>query len=127
MRNQQKAAAGKPYDLRQRTKQFALRVMRLFESLPKAGAAGIIGRQLLRSATSVGANYRAAKRGRSQAEFLAKMGIVEEELDESLYWMELLVEGGLVKNEALNPLMQEANELAAIVVASIKTTRSRNR
>ena len=83
-------------DLKDRTKRFALSVIRLCESLPKGKRADVIGRQLLRCGTSVGANYRAACRARSAAEFVAKMGIVEEECDECLYWMELLVEAGLV-------------------------------
>jgi len=115
----------KPYDLKERTKQFALRAIRLAESLPDGRTAWVISKQLLRSATSVGANYRAARRARSPADFISKMTVVEEEIDESLYWMEILVDGGLVKRELLEPLMQEANELAAIAVASIKTARAR--
>ena len=83
-------------DLRKRTKKFALDTIKFVESLPKGKTAEIIGRQLLRSGTSVGANYRAACRARSSADFIAKMGIVEEELDESIYWMELLVDSGIV-------------------------------
>ena len=85
----------------------------------------MIGWQLVRSGTSVGSNYRAACRARSRAEFLAKMGIVEEETDESLYWMELLTESGQLKPEAVKPLMQEANEILSITVSSIRTARSR--
>jgi len=114
----------KPYDLKARTKQFALRAIRLVEALPKTNTGGVIGRQLLRAGTSVGANCRAAHRGRSRAEFLAKMGIVEEELDECLYGMELLVETGAVAKERLQPLMKEADELTAIVVSCIKRTRA---
>lgn len=88
-------------DLTARTKSFALRVIRLVDSLPQTGSAGVIGRQLLRSGTSVGANYRAACRARSKREFVAKLGIVEEECDESIYWMELLGKGGLVPEERL--------------------------
>jgi len=116
-----------PYDLAERTKQFALRVIRLYRSLPTGGEAGVIGRQLLRSSTSVGANYRAARRARSPSEFRAKMGIVEEEVDETLYWMELLVEADIVKREKLGPLMKEADELAAIAVASIRTSKAGGR
>ena len=111
--------------LPQRTKQFALRAIRLFEALPAAKAAGVIGNQLLRSATSVAANYRSACRARSKAEFISKMGIVEEEVDESLCWMELLVESGFVAKSRLAPLMKEAGEIAAMVVASIRTARKR--
>jgi len=113
----------KPFDLKQRTKQFALRTVRLVEALPRSTTANVIGRQLLRAGTSVGANCRAAHRGRSRAEFIAKMGIVEEELDEALYWFELLVETGIMPKERLKSLIQEADELTAIVVACIKRSR----
>jgi four helix bundle protein len=112
-----------PVDLKQRTKQFALRVIRLVTSLSRSLALDIIGKQLLRAGTAVGANYRAACRARSGAEFCAKMGIVEEEADECGYWMELLVQAGLVREERLQGLLAEANELVAIVVSSIKTAR----
>ena len=106
-----------------RTKQFALRVMKLTDALPKSRSADVIGRQLLCSATSVGANYRAACRGRSKAEFIAKLGIVEEECDEALYWFELLIEGGLVKPEKLAALLREGTEILAMIVSSIRTAR----
>ena len=109
--------------MKKRTKQFALRVIKVTEALPSKRTADVIGRQLLRSATSVGANYRAACRAKSNADFIAKMGTVEEEADESMYWMELLIEAGLVKEDRLSALMDEANQLVAIVVASIKTAR----
>ncbi len=112
-------------NLKERTKSFALRVIRLTEALPKVRTADVIGKQLLRSGTSVGANYRAACRSKSAADFIAKMGIVEEETDETIYWMELLVESGLVNQERLAELLNEANEILAIVVASIKTAKSR--
>ena len=83
----------------------------------------VIGRQLLRSATSVGANYRAACRGRSPAEFCAKLGIVEEEADESIYWLELLADGKIVKRELLTALLDEANQITAMVVASLQTAK----
>jgi four helix bundle protein len=114
---------GSPYDLKERTKAFALRIIRLVESLPKTPAAGVIGRQLLRCGTSVGANYRAVCRARSSAEFCSKMGIVEEEADETIYWMELLIDANLVRPEPLGRLMNEANELVSIVVAFIKTAQ----
>lgn len=110
-------------DLKHRTRQFALRIIRMVESLPEGQTADIIGKQLLRSGTSVGANYRAACRAKSNADFIYKMGIVEEETDESLYWMELLVEAGIMESKKLEPLMKEANELLAITVASIKTAK----
>ena len=113
-------------ELKLRTKRFALRVMKLVDTLPKGRSADVVGRQVLRSATSVGANYRAACRARSKAEFMAKLGIVEEECDETLYWFELLIEGGLVKHSQLADLAQEGDEILAIVIASIQTAR-RNR
>jgi four helix bundle protein len=112
-------------DLKKRTKAFALRVIKLIESLPNTRTADVIGRQLLRSATSVGANYRAACRARSNADFISKMGVVEEEADESIYWMELLIDGGIVPEQKLSALIVEGNELVAITVASIKTARKR--
>jgi four helix bundle protein len=114
-------------ELKKRTRAFALRVLRVVESLPRTWRAETIGRQLLRSATSVGANYRAACRARTRAEFVAKMGIVEEEADESAYWMEILQESGLVRKDRLDGVKAEANELVAIMVASIKTARIRAR
>ncbi len=112
-----------PQQMKDRTKKFALRVIRATQSVPRNRLAGVLGGQLMRSGTSVGANYRAACRARSKAEFLAKLGIVEEEADESLYWMELLVEAGLVRKERISSLMQEANEIVSITVASINTAR----
>ena len=107
-----------------RTKAFAVRVIRMVDALPmNRRSADVIGKQLIRSATSVGANYRAACRGRSTAEFLAKMGIVEEEADESVYWLELLEEVELVAAGRLHELIREANEIVAMVVASIRTAR----
>ncbi len=110
-------------EIKKRTKSFALRIIRLVESLPKGKTSDVIGRQLLRSGTSVGANYRASCRARSRADFIAKMGIVEEETDESIYWMELLVQSGLVEKDRVCDLMDEANQITAIVVSSIKTAR----
>src|SRR5436190_2970682 len=106
----------------ERTKQFALAVVALVEALPAGRTADVIGKQLLRAGTSVGANYRAACRARSAAEFCSKMGIVEE-ADECGYWMELLIDAELVRPDLLEGLLTEANELVAIVVASIKTAR----
>ena len=112
--------------LKARTRAFALRVIRLTESLPKTETARVIGRQLLRSGTSVGANHRAASRAKSTADFIHKMGTVEEEADECLYWMELLIEAELVNQDRLDPLMQEANELLSITVAAIRTARAKS-
>jgi four helix bundle protein len=116
-----------PEDLKQRTKRFALRVIRLAQVLPKTRVGDVISRQLLRAGTSVGANYRAACRAQSPADFVAKMHIVQEEADESLYWMELLTEADLVPRARLENLAKEAEELVAIVVASIRTVKTRNR
>jgi four helix bundle protein len=110
-------------DLKDRTKQFALRVMRVYRALPRREEARIIGRQLLRSGTSVGANYRAACRARSRAEFVAKLGIVLEEADETVFWLELLQESGILTTQKLGPLAQEARELTSIFVASICTAK----
>jgi four helix bundle protein len=100
-------------------------VIRLTESLPKGRMGDVIGRQLLRSATSVGANYRAACRARTQVEFASKIGIVEEEADESAYWLELIVESGLLPAARVEDLLAEANELVAIFVASARTAKRR--
>ena len=110
-------------DLKTRTKQFALRIIRLAESLPKSSSGKVLSTQLIRAGTSVGSNYRSACRAKSRADFVAKMGIVEEECDESLYWMELLIEAGLVKPQSLANLREEGSEILAIVVSSIKTAR----
>jgi four helix bundle protein len=110
---------------KERTKRFALRIIKLVEALPENRTCSVIGKQLLRSGTSVGANYRAACRGKSTADVISKLSIVEEEGDESLYWMELLVEAGLVAEIRLADLMREADEIVAMVVASIKTLRAR--
>lgn len=109
--------------LRNRTKQFAFAVVRLCQKLPRSMDAYVIGKQLLRSATSVGANYRAAGRARSRAEFVAKIGLVLEEADESAFWLECLAECGIVRAEAVDRLRREANELTAIFAASQRTAR----
>ena len=110
-------------EMKARTKLFAVRVVKLVDALPRGLAPQVIGRQLLRSATSVGADYRAACRSQSRAEFAAKLSIVVEESDESLYWLELVLETGLVKPELLSGLIKEANELVANVLASRKTAK----
>jgi four helix bundle protein len=102
-------------ELRARTKRFALRIIRLFQRLPRSPEAQILGKQLLRSGTSVGANYRAAGRARSKAEFSSKIGIVVEEADETVFWLECQVETGIIKEELLQDLLKEANELVAIL------------
>ena|ERR1017187_2023233 len=114
-------------NLKQRTKQFALRIIKLVESLPHDRTCDVLGKQLLRAGTSVGANYRAACRARSAADFISKMGIVEEEADESGYWMELLVDANKIKLTKISALLTEAGELTAITVASINTARKSGR
>jgi four helix bundle protein len=109
--------------LKRRTKDFALRILRLYRTLPRTQEARIVGTQLLRSGTSIGANYRAACRGRSRAEFIAKLGIVVEEADETLFWLELLQEANIFPTEKLNYLAGEANELVAIFSSSVRTAR----
>ena len=109
--------------LQNRTKQFAIRIVKLFRSLPKTEEARIIGRQVLRSGTSVAANYRAVCRARSKAEFIAKMGVVVEEADETVFWLELLGETGIVEQRKLVELLLEANELLAIFAASQRTAK----
>jgi four helix bundle protein len=111
-------------DLKDRTKKFALRTIKLVEALPKTRTGDVLGKQLLRSGTSVGANYRAACRARSDAEFRAKLGVVEEEADESSFWLELITDSGLMKAPLTAELQKEANELTAIMVSSIKTSRA---
>src|ERR1041384_4165940 len=111
----------KPDDLKERTKQFALRVPKLVAALPKTLAGKTIGSQLIKSGTAVGANYRAACRARSKLEFIAKIGIVEEEADESAFWMELIIESELLKLHLVQPLLDEANELAKIMASSRKS------
>jgi four helix bundle protein len=113
-------------ELKERTKQFALRVIRLVGALPRNTEGRAIGSQLVRSGTSVGANYRAACRGRSKAEFISKLGTVEEEADESAFWMELLIDGGLMSKEQVDSLRKEASELTAIMAASRISASSRH-
>ena len=111
---------------KQRTKQFGIRIVKLVEALPRSPTASVIGRQLLRNGTSVGANYRAVWRAKSRADVIAKLGIVEEECDESIYWLEMLVETNPIKPVLVSSLIQEGEEILAIVVASAKTARTRS-
>lgn len=114
-------------DLRDRTKQFALRVMRLVDALPNNRSGRAIGNQLVRSGTSVGANYRAACRGRSKREFIAKLGVVEEEADESGYWLELVIDPALLNRKRVEPLLKESEEITKIMMTSRRTAaRSEN-
>jgi four helix bundle protein len=113
-----------PEQLKARTKRFALEIIALVSTLPRTLVAEIIARQLVRCATSVGANYRAACRGRSRAEFAAKISIVLEEADETLYWLEILHESGVSTDKSVLEVMKEAGELIAIFAASHKTART---
>ena len=108
-------------DLKARTKQFALRVMKMVDALPRTIQGRTIAKQIIRSATSVAANYPAACRARSRAEFIAKIGVVEEEADESCFWLELIIDSGLLTDERIRPLLSEAGELVAIMAASRKS------
>jgi four helix bundle protein len=110
-------------ELPQQTRRFAWRIVRLYKSLPRSDDARILGKQVLRSGTSVGANYHAACRSRSRAEFVAKLGIVLEEADETVFWLELMRNGGIFPEAKLAHLVQEANELVSIFVTSIRTAK----
>jgi four helix bundle protein len=112
-------------EFKRQTKDIALRVIRLFGALPKSAEAQVLGRQLLRSGTSIGSNYRAACRAVSRADLLSKLGDVEEEADETLYWMELLVEAHIIPEARLGKLMADVDRVLGMVVKSIKTVRSR--
>jgi four helix bundle protein len=117
-------AISSPEELRRRTKEFALRVIKLFRALPKTEEARILGRQILRSGTSVAANYRSACRSRSRADFISKIGITVEEADETAFWLELLVDANIVRRDRLEHLLVEANELVRIFQASRTTARN---
>jgi len=118
------AMASQAEQLKARTKQFAIRVVRLFRTLPKTDEARVIGKQVLRSGTSVAANYRAVCRARSQAEFIAKIGVVVEEIDETVFWIELLADTEIIRSERIAELLTEANELLAIFAASLRTAKT---
>ena len=115
--------ATRPEELRDRTKFFALRIVKLFRALPRQDEARILGRQLLRAGTSVGANYRAVCRARSKKEFISRIGVVVEEADETVFWLELLVACAIVPERRLSALLDEANELLSIFAASQRTAR----
>ena len=110
-------------DLRQRTKHFALRIIQMFAALPKSTVAQVLGKQVLRSGTSIGANYREAHRGRSKAEFIAKVGDSLRELEETAYWLELLVDGKIITGSKLEALRKENDELIAIFVTILKRSK----
>ena len=114
----------KPKDLQIRTKEFALRVIRMYSALPKSIEAQVLGKQILRSGTSVGANYREANRARSKAEFIAKIGDCLKELDETAYWFELLAESGIVPDSKLTSLRDECDQLLAIFTTISKKSKS---
>ena len=118
---------GKPYDLKVRTKDFALRIIRLYASLPKNTEAQVIGRQILRSGTSVGAQYHEAHRGKSDADFINKLEGALQELDETAYWLELLGEANILPVDRLKPLSQETDELTAIFVTMVKKVKERKK
>ncbi len=109
-------------EMRQRTKQFALRTLKLCRALPRSLEADIVRRQMIRCSTSVGANYRAAQRARSKAEFRAKLGIVLEEADETCFWLELVIEDGMMARRRVDPLLQESNEIVAIIAAALRSS-----
>jgi four helix bundle protein len=109
--------------LQNRTKRFALRILKLYRSLPRSEEARILGKQVLRSGTSIGANYCAACRARSRAEFIAKLGIVLEEADETAYWLDLMQEGGIFPEAKLRDIVHESRELVSIFVASVRTAK----
>jgi len=112
-------------ELRDRTKAFAIRIVKMFRALPRSTDSCVLGKQILRSGTSVAANYRAACRARSRVEFVARLGVVAEEADETVFWLEMLVDSGIVKKEKLNSLITEARELTAIFSASQHTAKYR--
>ena len=110
-------------ELKTRTKQFALRVLKVVDALPRSTSGRVLGGQIARSATSVAANYRAVCRAKSRADFVAKLATVEEEADETAFWLEMIVDSGLLTAAQLKPLLKEADELTAIFVSSLKTAR----
>jgi four helix bundle protein len=114
-------------DLKERTKEFALAIIKLYKMLPKTGEGWVIGKQLLRCGTSVGSNYRAACRARSDREFYAKLCIIVEEADEVVFWLELIIESGILANRYVQKILEEANEILAIMASSRKTARKRLR
>ena len=115
-----------PSDLKQRTKAFALRIIRLYSALPDTTVAQVLGKQILRSGTSVGAHYREAHRARSTAEFVSKLNGGLQELEETAYWLELLAESDTIEPNRLQPLSQEADELTAILVTLVKNAKDKN-
>jgi four helix bundle protein len=123
--NDERGTMNEKPDLKTRTKDFALRIIRLYSSLPRSPEAQVLGKQLLRSGTSVGAQYRKARRARSDAEFISKIESALQELEETTYWMELLADAKIVKRARLDALLHESEELTAIFVSSAKTAKNR--
>ena len=117
--------SSRPEELRERTKKFAIRIVTMFRSLPKTEEARVLGRQVLRSGTSVAANYRAVCRSRSRRDFISKLAVVTEETDETIFWLELLVETGIVPKPKMENLLAEAEELVKIFGTSVRTARSK--
>lgn len=115
-----------PKNLKERTQEFALRVIRLTRALPNSAEGWVLGKQLLRAGTSVGANYRSCQRGKSRADFIAKLAVAEEEADESCYWLELIIAAGLLPRDRVEPLLKEAREITAILTAAGKTAKKSN-
>ncbi len=127
MRDERSEREEKIRVLQKRLKEYALRIIRLYESLPKHGAVHVLSHQLLRSGTSPGAQYREACRAKSTADFISKMEGSLQELDESVYWLELLIEGGFVPESKLKPLCDETNELIAVFVSIVLKAKSRGK
>jgi four helix bundle protein len=117
--------SARPQPLRERTKAYALRIIKLYAALPNTAEAQVLGKQLLRSGTSIGANYREGFRTRSNAEMAARFGICLQELDETAYWLELLVDAGILPEPQLTPLQKETNELIAIFTTSVRKLKQR--
>jgi four helix bundle protein len=124
MMNDESKNSDKQHDLKVRTKAFALRIVRLYSPLPRTTQAQVLGKQVLRSGTSVGAHYREAARARSRAEFVSKIQCGLQELEETMYWIELLQEAGVVRSDRIGDLLKEAEELTSIFVASAKTAKT---
>jgi four helix bundle protein len=112
-------------DLKQRTKSYALRIIKVYTALPKSTEAQVLGKQVLRSGTSIGAHYREALRSRSDAEYISKMETALQELEETSYWLELLIDAELFSSDRLQPLLEETNQIIAIFVTCVKSTRSK--
>jgi four helix bundle protein len=123
----EKGEEEKKHDLLGRTQEFALQVLRLVRVMPNSQEGWVLGKQLLRSGTSVGANYRSCQRGRSRADFISKLSIAEEEADETCYWLELIIAAELLPRESIEPLLREAKEITAILTAAGKTAKRRSR